>query len=115
MEVINQDKDNTVAWLSYFFIIGWGIALVLYIIGGRNNTLSRFHLRQSLGITISFVLITILNPLIFFLPFTQLIIRLLHLFVIILWVLGLVAAIQREEKPVPLLGEHFDRLLNFIK
>ncbi len=115
MEVINRDKDNTAAWLSYFFIIGWAIALIMYINSDRNNTLSRFHLRQSLGIILTSLLVSFIKPLIVLLPFTYLILKLLYLFLIVLWIFGLVAAIQREEKPVPFLGEHYNRLLNFIR
>lgn len=116
MEIINQDQqDNTVAWISYITPIGWIVAIVLFINGDRNNTLSRFHLKQSLGIFITSIIVSALSAAILFIPVIGgLVLTVVNIGLLVLWILGLVAAIQREEKPVPLLGELFDRLLNFI-
>lgn len=117
MEIIKRDQqDNTIAWISYITPIGWIIAFVLFMNGDRGNTLSRFHLRQSLGIYLSSLIVSVISAAILFIPFIGgLTLTIINIGLFILWILGLVAAIQREEKPVPLLGEYFNQLLNFVK
>jgi uncharacterized membrane protein len=46
--------------------------------------------------------------------FFGMLLSLLNLGVLILWIIGLITAVNGEEKPVPLLGEFYQKTLTFI-
>lgn len=115
MRIIEQEEDNTLAWLSYITLIGWVVAMVLFINNDRNNSLVRFHLRQSLGITLTGMAVSFVSPFISWMPFSRFVFGLAGLAVFILWLMGLISAISREKKPVPFLGEWYGKWLSFIE
>lgn len=99
----NVKKYRRQAILSYFPIVGFFIAIVL---NKDKNEYVNFHIRQSLGINL-IMLLAILCLL------TSLVLSLIVYFLfIVLWVLGLVAALQNSMKPIPLLGEKFQALFS---
>ncbi|SES66293.1 Uncharacterized membrane protein [Pseudobutyrivibrio sp. C4] len=85
---------HTTGIVAYLTWIGFLIALLL---GDREG--AKFHINQALVINLFFLACAI-----------PVIGRIWWIFMIILWVLGLVAACNDEEKPVPILGEI--RILN---
>jgi uncharacterized membrane protein len=97
-------EDRTVAILSYLTIIGFIVAIVIH--SSKKTKLGAYHLRQMLGLVLVglvggvFAAIPILGWIIF---------PLVWLALLVLWVLGLIAAAKGEIKPVPLLGEHFQK------
>jgi uncharacterized membrane protein len=94
---------KTVAIVSYITLIGWIIALLLHF--NNKTTFGAFHMRQSLGLFLSALVVG-------WIPGVG---WLLSLGVLALWVLGLIAAIQGEQRPIPLLGDFFQNLLGFIR
>ncbi|WP_347372654.1 hypothetical protein [Aequorivita sp. Q41] len=95
------DNGKLVAIISYFSLIGWIIALILN--NGNKTALGSFHIRQALGIMCVGVLLTMLAsfvsiPLLSWIVWAG---------VVVLWILGIISAIQAEMKPVPVLGEQF--------
>lgn len=105
MNQINANKYRKHAILSYFPIIGFFIAIVL---NKDKNEYVNFHIRQSLGIN-CIMLLAIICLL------TSLTLALIVYFLfVLLWVLGLVAALQNSMKPIPLLGEKFQKLFSKI-
>lgn len=119
----NENVTNTtldgksIAIISYLTIIGWIIAFVMH--GNNKTQLGAFHLRQSLFLMLTGFGITILQWILFLVPFIGwavsflLYIVLLGLFV--LWIIGLIAAINGEEKEVPFLGKKAQELLKGIQ
>lgn len=101
--VQTQDTNNTgaaadtsvkltakaTAILSYISIIIW---LVVYMIGDKEG--AKFHLNQSLVINLGFFPCVI--PIIGWIW---------AIFMLVVWVMGLVYAINGEEKEVPLIGK----------
>ena len=88
--------------VSYITIIGWIIA---YLAGDKEG--AKFHLNQSLVINLAslingWVLGAILGIIPFIGPIVSWIISIL---ILVLWILGLVAAIKEEQKEVPVLGQ----------
>ncbi|MFH1649824.1 MAG: hypothetical protein ABIA93_04705, partial [Candidatus Woesearchaeota archaeon] len=81
-----------VAILSYITLIGWIIALVLYF--QKKTKLGGYHLRQTLLLMIVAIVLT-------WIPVIGWIIGIL---LFVLWIIGLIGAIQGEQKPIPLLG-----------
>lgn len=101
MTETTSDNGKIVAIAAYFSIIGLIIAFILH--SNNKTELGAFHIRQSIGI--------ILLALVVLIPVAVIGIKILvwivQLGVLVLWILGLVGAIQGEKKPVPILGEQF--------
>lgn len=107
--------QKTISWVSYITIIGWIVALVSYNGSPDKGPLAKFHLRQSLGIFITgFVLYLVFIFLIFVIPFIFFLMPILWIAIFVLWLLGLIAAANGQEKPVPLVGEFFQKAFTFI-
>lgn len=103
--------QKTIAWVSYITIIGWIIALLSYNNSPEKSSLARFHIKQSLGLMLTAVAISFISIL---LGVFGLLFNVLNLGVLVLWVIGLVAAVNGEEKPVPLVGNFYQKTLTFI-
>lgn len=97
-------EPKTIGIISYLTLIGWIIALVMH--NSNKSDFGAFHIRQSLGLIILYIVVWIVNFVIAVagIPYLG---WLLLLPVFVLWILGVVAAVQGEKKPVPVLGEHF--------
>jgi len=105
-------NGKQIALISYIPVIGWIIAFVLYLENNTKDSIARFHLRQTLGLFITYIaggMILRFFPVAFLLfPF--------GLICLVLWVMGLVSALKGEEKPVLFVGEYFqDWFKNFIR
>lgn len=88
--VAQQAKTNAI--ISYITIIGWLIALILN--SQKKHEFTTFHLRQTLLI---FVFAIVLS----WIPIIGWIINIL---ILVLWIIGLISAINGEKKPVPVIG-----------
>jgi uncharacterized membrane protein len=108
---------KTIATISYLTLIGWIIAYVMY--GNNKSQLAIYHIRQSLFLIFIWIAIWILRWVLLFIPFIGWALWwatwLLIVGLVVLWVMGLVAAINGEEKPVPLVGNTAQKMLAGIK
>ena len=104
-------EDTTVALLAYITIIGFIIAIVMH--SSKKTALGAYHLRQMLGLIITGFVIWIPCIIISMIPMVNLIMFLLGPAVMIglfvLWVMGLIAAINGQQKPLPVVGEHYQK------
>jgi uncharacterized membrane protein len=97
-------EDKTVAILSYLTLIGFIAAVFIH----QNNKtqLGAFHLRQVLGMVVTAAagavcgVVPILGWIVWFF---------VCLVLFVFWVLGLLAAVKGEMRPVPLLGDHYQK------
>ncbi|HYC69745.1 MAG TPA: hypothetical protein VEB66_00975 [Opitutaceae bacterium] len=102
--VVETGEDKTVAILSYLTIVGFIIALIMH--GQKKTQLGAFHLRQTLGFVITGFAIGVVSVV----PILGWLIAILSMPVFfVFWIMGLVSAIQGKLKPVPLVGEHFQK------
>ena len=97
----SNDNGKTVAIIAYITLIGWIVALVMN--NGNKTPLGTYHVRQALGIMCIGVILAIISG---FLALGM-ISWIINLVILILWILGLVSAVQGEMKPVPVVGEKF--------
>lgn len=98
----NSDA-KTAAIVSYITIIGWLIAyFALY--KDKKSSLAGFHLRQSLMLHIISFVLYIITRSIGYNPGFMYIIWAVQILLLIAWILGLIAAINSEEKPIPVIG-----------
>ncbi|HSY62446.1 MAG TPA: hypothetical protein VK796_11240 [Cytophaga sp.] len=104
-------NGKNIALISYIPVIGWIIAFILYLENNAKSSIARFHLRQTLGLLITYIAGTMILAFfkigLLFLPF--------ELASAVFWILGLLNALKGEEKPVPLVGHYFQEWFkNFI-
>lgn len=115
-------EDKTVAIISYLTLLGFIVAIVLH--SSKKTKLGAFHLRQALGLFLTavigwicvaitmFVLLLVLS---FLQSILALLVPLLYaafgLSILVLWIMGLIAAINGEMKPVPVIGELCQKIL----
>jgi len=85
------DEGKTIAIISYITWVGLIIAFVMN--NDKKNDFAKFHIRQSLLIMIAALL-----------SFIPIIGWIWGIFLFVLWILGLIAAINGEKKEVPVLG-----------
>lgn len=89
---------KTTGWLAYITWVGF---LIAFLIGDKEN--AKFHINQALVINIFSTIASVITSI--DLWFFKIVGGLLSLFTFICWILGLVAAINDEEKEVPLIGQ----------
>jgi uncharacterized membrane protein len=102
------DEGKTAAITSYILIVGVLIALSMN--SENRNSFASFHIRQALGLSITFVSLGLIVS-----NFDSLMISAtMWIFVSILWTYGFFTAIKGDMKPLPLLGNLFQKAFHFI-
>lgn len=111
----SQPMDGkTIAIISYITIIGWIIAYIQF--GKNKSSLVAFHLRQSLFIMLCALCVQIVYRFMPYLGWTiSSLFSLSMLGFLVLWIIGLIGAINGEEKAVPILGNKAQELLKGIQ
>ncbi|HEX6847141.1 MAG TPA: hypothetical protein VF144_09195 [Chitinophagaceae bacterium] len=105
---------KTIAIISYLTWIGWIIAFVLH--NSNRSQIGAYHLRQTLALMILGILCYILQIMLLFIPIIGwAIIALLWIGLVVLWVVGLIAAINGQEKPMPVIGPLAQNIFSGIK
>jgi len=85
--------------VAYITLIGWIVALIM---NNPKTEYGSFHIRQSLGIMLLFLV----SGFVMIVPILGVLAGLVgYIAALVLWIIGLVGAIQGEKKPVPLIGE----------
>lgn len=87
--------------VSYLTIVGWVVA---YVLNRPKSGLATFHVRQALGLHLLFVACNM----VFSIPVLGWIVGVLgFILLFLLWALGILAALNGEEKRIPFLGDSF--------
>ena len=107
-------EDKTTAIVAYITVIGFIIAIILH--GQRKTALGAYHLRQMLGIVLTGAALWIATVLlaIMTLGLGMLLYPLIGILLLVMWVMGLVAAANGEMKPTILLGKQYQEWLKGI-
>jgi uncharacterized membrane protein len=102
------EKGKTAAITSYILIIGVLIAMSMN--SEDKNSFASFHIRQALGLSLTFISLGLIIS-----NFDSIMISApMWIFVSILWTYGIFSAIKGETKPVPLLGNFFQKAFKSI-
>lgn len=101
MENLTDKEGKTAAIISYLTIIGTIIAFVMN--QKDRNSFASFHIRQAIGIFLLFFASGILAKY----GGVWVISRILNFGILILLIIGIIGAIQGEEKKVPFFGDKF--------
>lgn len=98
--VVSEGK--TIAIIAYITLIGLIIAFVLNI--EKKNSFALYHLRQALGLGLTGLVFGIIN----IIPILGWFISIIGFIILfIMWLSGLLSALNGKEKPVFLLGEKY--------
>jgi uncharacterized membrane protein len=101
-------EDKTAAIVAYITLIGFVVAVILH--GNKKTQLGAYHLRQSLGLMLLWVVSFFVNVVLGFIPFVGWLVALaIWAGLLVLWVMGLLAAANGEMKPVPVVGTYFEQ------
>ncbi|MCB9425618.1 MAG: hypothetical protein H6584_01115 [Flavobacteriales bacterium] len=100
---VNQ-QNSKAATVAYLTIIGTVIAIFMNQDENKSEFAS-FHVRQALGIFISFFMLGILVSS----ADSWMATTALYLFFFILWIYGFTGALNNEKREVPLLGAAFQK------
>ena len=104
----NIDEGKTAAITSYILIVGVLIAMSMN--SENKNSFASFHSRQATGLSITFISLGLIVN-----NFDSLMVSAsMWLFVSVLWAYGIFSAINGETKPLPLLGEIFQKAFKSI-
>jgi uncharacterized membrane protein len=100
VDIISEGK--TIAIIAYITFIGLIIAFVLNI--EKKNSFALYHIRQSLGLVLVALVLGIVN----IIPILGWVVSIVgSIILLIMWISGLMSALNGKEKPVFLLGEKF--------
>ena len=104
--------NKTVSIVSYITIIGW---LIAYLVGkDKLDALSKYHLRQSLGLAIvAFIFGIVINILVVISPFLGML-GIVNIAFLILMIIGIINANSEQMKPLPIIGKYFEDKFSFI-
>jgi len=108
------DNGKTAGIISYFTFVGWLIAF-LAMHKDNKTEIGSYQLRQTLLLYIVgigfYIAVEIIIAMLFFMGAFGLVIAfgwltwLAGIGIFVLWVIGLIGAINGEKKPIPLIGE----------
>lgn len=109
METQTTTKTNSsMDIIAYLTIIG---LIIAFISNKDKDELTTYHIRQSLGIGLTSLALMVVGMI----PILGWVISILgSLFVIYLWIMGLMNAINGKMEPVPFLGEKYNEWLKGI-
>jgi uncharacterized membrane protein len=105
MQTEEVSEGKIMAIISYLTAIGLIIAYVNN--SEKKNNLVTYHIRQSLGIILLFIVISIFLSMVNFLTNIPFLGWILYLGTVVLWILGILSASKGIKDPVPLFGEYF--------
>lgn len=99
-----QENDGKqIGMIAYLTVIGLIIAFVMN--SEKKSEFAQYHIRQMLGLFISGVAIGLIG----IIPFLGWLIVIVGVFVLFyMWVMGLIAAINGQMKPMPILGKKYE-------
>ncbi|MCK8519930.1 hypothetical protein M0D21_00005 [Aquimarina sp. D1M17] len=101
-------QGKTPAIVAYITIVG---TIIAYFMNNEHkNQFASFHIRQALGINISFYVIGAMVTFFDSWPISSA----FYIFIFVLWGFGLITAFKEEQKTVPILGPYFQKWFSSI-
>ncbi len=103
-----SDNKKLVAILSYFLV---GIIWYFADESIKGDKRVKHHVKQALNLLIISVIVNVLLSFIFILGW--LIIPIIYIMTFVLWIVGLINAINLNDKDIPIIGPLADKYLKF--
>lgn len=105
---VTTKEDTTVALLSYLTPIGFIVAIVMH--SSKKTQLGSYHLRQMLGLILTAIVCWPMNIVLAFIPIIGwLCMMAISIGLLALWIMGLISAINGQQKPTPVVGELYQK------
>ena len=99
----SANDDKLIGILSYLGIL-WVVAYILY--GKKKSEYNIFHLRQGLGLFIIWIGLWIVGYIMAYIPIIGgLLMLVLYLGILVLMIMGIIAAANGEQKELPVVGK----------
>ena len=105
MENNKIEEGKSAAITSYILLVGVLIAMSMN--SDTKSPFASFHIRQALGLSVTFISLGLIIS-------NIMISATMWIFVSVLWTYGIFSAIKGETKPLPLLGELFQKTFKNI-
>lgn len=103
-----SDDDKVFAFLGVFLTI---IGFIIVLLAKKDNKYAMYYAKQGLVLFIVAVIVGVIGGIIWWIPFVGFIInQLLWLFLLILWIIGIIYSLSGETKPIPLIGIYADKI-----
>lgn len=97
-----SDEGKTIAIIAYITIIGFVVALVMN--SSKKYPFTSYHIRQVLGLLLTGLAVGMVG----IIPILGWIINLVAVFFLLyMWIMGLISAVNGWEKSLPFLGEKY--------
>ena len=97
----DSPKNTTMAFVAYIFFV------IPLLTDSKNDLFVKYHVKQSLGLLIAWIAISIFS----IVPIVGWVFGpILAIAVLVLWFLGVLNALQGDQKPLPLIGEYAEKL-----
>jgi uncharacterized membrane protein len=104
----SSTKNTTMAAIAYILFF------VPLLTDSKDDPFVKFHVKQGLLLLILSVVVTIFNSIIGRIPFIGwLVAMVLGFGVFVLWVIGIMNALNGKQEPLPVIGKYADEYLKF--
>ena len=106
-----NENEHIASILSYFLV-----GIIWYFVDEKmkKSKMLKFHSKQALNLFIISIVISIVLSIIFqILPLLFWLGWVINLIVLVLWILGLVNAINKKEAPIPIVGGWDEKYLTY--
>lgn len=105
----SPEKDGKMAAIFAYLTI-FGTIIAYFINNESKNPFANFHIRQGLGIHISFYMLGLVVSWFDSWPISIG----FYIFILVLWTYGIIGAIQGQRNEVPILGKQFQKWFSTI-
>lgn len=115
-------EDLLLALVSYFSPLGWVLAYIIYFDENKKTAFNAFHLRQSLGVSISAIIIftgvwiiSVILNFIYLPSLGKIVSYIAYLIIFTFYILGVLSAANGERRKLPIVGDYFQNVFKSIK
>ncbi|QSB29197.1 DUF4870 domain-containing protein [Flavobacterium sp. CLA17] len=105
---------KTLSILSYITIIGWIVAFVKSKDLTPKSDLVTYHLKQGFGIFLVSFAVNIILSVVVMTVTSLYFLNYIGYAIFMLWIFGIINAVNEQKKPIPIIGKMFEDQFGFI-
>lgn len=106
---MKRNSDSLVfAWIGVFFSI---VGFIIVLLARKEDKYAMYYAKQGLVLFIAYVIAVLANFVLGFIPIVGTVVSVvLWIFIVVLWLIGWISALQGTKKPIPLIGELAEKI-----